>query len=552
MSVRRAAACAGAGALIAAHVLAPPAAWAIAPPVIDPAALPPDDTPGPSEPMRQNYGCAQPAVIADPNLSQPAPGNVMMNLAQAWQYSTGAGVTVAIIDTGVTPNARFPALFPGGDYVMGDANGGLVDCESHGTIVASIIGAAPANPADRPVPRPAGVGAPLPPPGVPANPAQLPPPPPPPPAATVTVTAPAPPPPAPAGPPPPDAPPPDAPQAGGPDDPSGGVPLVAGLPPGAPDGVVGVAPDAALISIRQTSPQFSPANPTPQEAEEHRKAGDIVTLARAIRHAADLPGVRVINVSLASCINAAAPVNQDPLGAAVRYAAVDKDVVIVAAAGNKGDPLQPDCAQNPPSNPLDPNDARDWSGVHTIVTPAWYSDYVLTVGALTPDGQPMPDSIAGPWVGVAAPGYRVMGLSSLNGSAVNALPAKDPGTGYGFWGTSFSAAYVSGAAALVRAKFPNLTAHQVIRRLTETAHNPAHGVDNQVGAGVVDPVAALTYDVAPGDATPAEHLSTPLHVPPPAPAPDHRPRNTALIGALAVLGLTGALAGVAAIRRRMS
>ena len=29
-----------------------------------------------------------------------------------------------------------------------------------------------------------------------------------------------------------------------------------------------------------------------------------------------------------------------------------------------------------------------------------------------------------------------------------------------FWGTSFSAAYVSGVAALVRAKYPDLSAHQ--------------------------------------------------------------------------------------------
>ena len=43
----------------------------------------------------------------------------MLDITQAWKYSTGAGVTVAIIDTGVTPNPRFPALFAGGDYVMG-------------------------------------------------------------------------------------------------------------------------------------------------------------------------------------------------------------------------------------------------------------------------------------------------------------------------------------------------------------------------------------------------------------------------------------------------
>jgi membrane-anchored mycosin MYCP len=325
---------------------------------------------------------------------------------------------------------------------------------------------------------------------------------------------------------------------------------VPGLPPGAPDGIVGVAPDAALISIRQSSTAFGPANPTPQDVQAHRKAGDIITLARAIRHAADM-GVRVMNISVASCINAAAaPVNQDPLGAAVRYAAVDKDVVIVAAGGNVGD--QQECGQNPVFDPLHPEDPRDWHEVKIIVTPAFYSDYVLAVGAVTPDGQPMPDSIAGPWVGIAAPGWRIMGLSNVNGAAVNALPDRDPGMGDGFWGTSFSAAYVSGVAALVRAKYPNLTAHQVIRRLTETAHNPARGVDNQVGYGVVDPVAALTFDIPAGDPAPAEHLSSALHVPAPVRGPDLRPRYTALIGAGVAIVLAGVIAGVAALRRRMS
>jgi membrane-anchored mycosin MYCP len=538
MRVKAAGCALGAAVLLAAHVAVAPAAVAIAPPVIDPGALPLAGTPGPAEEMRQSEACITPVVIADPDVGQPAPGNAMLNVTQAWQYSTGAGVSVAIIDTGVAPNPRFPALFAGGDYVQGLPGGGLTDCDNHGSIVASIIGAAPANPAARPAPKPAGVSAPPPPPWVPANPAPTSAPPPPPKPSTVTVTV------------PPPPPPPDAPSDGA-GDPSTAQPLVAGPPPGGPDGVVGVAPDATLISIRQSSAAFSPAHPTPEEADQHRKAGDLMSLARAIRTAADL-GVKVINVSLASCTNAAAPVNQDPLGAAVRYAAVDKDVVIVAAAGNRNDPMQHDCGQNPAFNPLDVDDPRDWNGVRTIVSPAWFSDYVLSVAAVTPQGLPMPDSINGPWVGVAAPGSRIMGLSSLGGAAVNASPGKDPGSGNGIWGTSFSAAYVSGVAALVRAKYPNLTAHQVIRRIIETAHNPARTVDNQVGYGVVDPVAALTFDVAPGDPRPAEHLSSALHVPPPRPGPDLRPRTVALAGAGAVVLVAGVIAGVVAIRRRMT
>jgi membrane-anchored mycosin MYCP len=542
MRAKAAASALAAGALLAAHVVAAPTAMAVAPPVIDPGALPPAETPGPTEEMRQSEACILPVVIADPNVAQPAPGNTMLNVTQAWQYSTGAGVTVAIIDSGVTPNPRFPSLFAGGDYVQGLPNGGLTDCDNHGSFVASIIGAAPSNPASRPAPKPAGAGAPAAPPPVPANPAPPSPTPKPPPPSTVTVTAPPPPPPPPPG---TDAP---ADGAGGANT---GQPLVAGPPPTGPDGVVGVAPDATLISIRQASAAFSPAHPTPEEQDLHRKAGDVLSLAKAIRTAADR-GAKVINVSLASCTNAAAPVNQDPLGAAVRYAAVDKDAVIVAAAGNRNDPMQHDCGQNPVFNPLNVDDPRDWAGVRTIVSPAWFSDYVLAVAAVTPEGQPMPDSINGPWVGVAAPGSRIMGLSSVNGAAVNASPGTDPGTGNGVWGTSFSAAYVAGVAALVRAKYPDLSAHQVIRRIMETAHNPAHTVDNQVGHGVVDPVAALTFDITAGDPKPVEHLSTALHVPPTPPAPDLRPRNVALLGLGVVVVAAAALFGVVAIKRRMS
>ena len=65
-------------------------------------------------------------------------------------------------------------------------------------------------------------------------------------------------------------------------------------------------------------------------------------------------------------------------------------------------------------------------------------------------------------------------------------------------GTSFAAAYVSGLAALLKQRFPDLTAAQIMNRITATARHPGGGVDNYVGAGVVDPVAALTWDVPDG------------------------------------------------------
>ncbi|PBD10385.1 peptidase S8, partial [Mycobacterium avium subsp. hominissuis] len=97
-------------------------------------------------------------------------------------------------------------------------------------------------------------------------------------------------------------------------------------------------------------------------------------------------------------------------------AAVDKNAVIVAAAG---DTSKKDCKQNPPHDPLQPNDPRNWNSVTTVVTPSWFSAYVLTVGAVDTEGHPLSQgnqgqastSVAGPWVGIAAPGTDVVGLS---------------------------------------------------------------------------------------------------------------------------------------------
>nr|WP_232534387.1 type VII secretion-associated serine protease mycosin [Plantactinospora sp. KBS50] len=61
---------------------------------------------------------------------------------RVWPFSTGAGVTVAVIDSGT--DARHPQLagrvLTGYD-MLHDATGGDVDCVSHGTAVASIIAA---------------------------------------------------------------------------------------------------------------------------------------------------------------------------------------------------------------------------------------------------------------------------------------------------------------------------------------------------------------------------------------------------------------------------
>ncbi|UQX11075.1 type VII secretion-associated serine protease mycosin [Candidatus Mycobacterium methanotrophicum] len=523
-----------------------PAAQAIPRPTIDPGRVPADGKPGPDQPMRQSNICARTITVADPNVAVMAPGFAMLNIAKAWQYSTGNGVPVAVIDTGVNPSPRLPVV-PGGDYIMG--GDGLMDCDAHGTTVASVIAAAPQG-APMPPPMPAAPAFP-PPAGPPATDAAPPPPgappappapPPPPSPVTITETKPAPP------PPPPPPPPPDEP-SNGPGDPVASVPddpEVPPPPPGAPDGVGGVAPHATIISIRQSSRAFEPERPGGGDMEARKKAGTVATLASAIVHAADM-GAKVINVSVTACVSADDPLNQSAIGAAAWYAATVKDAVVVAAAGNEG---EDECAQNPAFDPLNTSDPRDWHQVKTVSSPSWFCDYVLSVGAVDNTGAPIKKSLAGPWVAAAAPGVGIMGLSPQTGGPVNAYPPTRPGEkNIPFWGTSFSAAYVSGVAALVRAKYPALSAHQVINRILQTAHNPPRGVDNQVGYGVVDPVAALTFNVPPGDRLAPGAQSRLIMPAAPPPPPDHRARTVALVFAGLVVAAVVVASLVARARR---
>lgn len=543
--------------------------------------------------MKQNSYCTEVGVLPGTDFRLQPKYMDMLNLQEAWQFGRGAGVKVAVIDTGVSPHPRFPHLIPGGDYVMG--GDGLSDCDAHGTIVASMIGAAPAN----------GAGVP---PAAPRRPVTIPttePPPKAPPPQTVTLSplpqtvtmvppppqdqpapgpfgappAPAP----PAAPPPGNGPPPgpaqpgQAPAAGHgggtvtipsysggshvvgvdyprPLDPPPPPPPAPPAPSAGPDAFSGVAPDVDIIAIRQSSQAFGlkDAYTGDEDPQTRAKIDGVQTMARAIVHAANM-GAQVINISDVTCMSARNIVDQRALGAAVRYAAVDKNAVIVAAAG---DTNKKDCKQNPPHDPLQPNDPRNWNSVTTVVTPSWFSDYVLTVGAVDEDGRPQTGgqgqgstSVAGPWVGIAAPGTDVVGLSPRDDGVINAIDGPD-NTLLVPSGTSFSAAIVSGIAALVRAKFPQLSAYQVINRLTRTARAPARGVDNQIGHGIVDPVAALTWDVPEGPLKPPQQLSAPLNIPRPAPHRDMVPVWVAGGGLLAALLIGGGVFGTAMLMKR--
>lgn len=402
-----------------------------------------------------------PTTLPDSDFTDPPWTWGYLEVGQAQQFATGAGVTVAVIDTGVDVSPRVPAE-PGGDFV--DAGGdGLSDCDAHGTLTASIIGGRSA--------------------------------------------------------------------------------VVDGFDE-TTDGFVGVAPDARLISLRQTSAAFDPVENDDEDGDPNaaRAAGSVRSLARAIVHAANLDA-GVINISEAACFPVGGQVDESSLGAALNYAVNERNVVVVVAAGNTGG----DCVQNPGADPAQPGDPLGWNTVETVVTPAWYSPLVLTVGGIGPDGSPSPFSMHGPWVDVAAPADLIVALG-YDGQPVNALQGQDGPIPIA--GTSFAAAYVSGLAALLRQRFPELSPAQIINRITESARHPGGGINDSVGAGVVDMVSALTWDI------PEIAEETPITVkqvlpPAPPPPPDRGPITAVLIG---VTGVTLALAlfglGARALRRR--
>jgi membrane-anchored mycosin MYCP len=330
--------------------------------------------------------------------------------------------------------------------------------------------------------------------------------------------------------------------------------LVAGLIAGQPgdDGFAGVAPGARLLAIRQTSAKFAPRNPGTDPAES-RAAVEVTSLARAVVRAADL-GARVINISAVRCLAANKAIDQTELGAALKYAAVQKDAVIIAAAGNVGGGLTTGsaCESNPLTDPARPADPRNWAAVTSVSIPSWWQPYVLSVGSVSATGRPSEFTMAGPWLGIAAPGENIVSVSNgPGGGLANGIPnnqldpgSEQPGEMVPVSGTSYAAAYVSGVAALVRSKFPNLTAAAVIHRITATAHGAARSPSNLVGAGSVDAVAALTWDV-PDAPAPNPAAVRQVAAPPIPPAEDSTPRNVAFIG---TAGLTLLMLAAVVIR----
>ncbi|TDD12509.1 hypothetical protein E1292_01270 [Nonomuraea deserti] len=345
-----------------------------------------------------HLGAAAPAAAA-PEECRPEKGSLTipasepwaqkrLDIKNAWRLTRGAGVRVAVVDSGADYHPQVQI-----SKIIDETHTGHRDCVGHGTAVSGIIGAR----------------------------------------------------------------------------------YVSGTP------FHGVAPEAELVMIKQSN----------------KSEGDIAKLISAIDDAVAAKA-EVINVSVRAS-------DHSGLRAAVQRA-LDKDIVVVAAAGNVTGPDDED-------------------------VPAYPAAYegVLAVGAATPDGRRADLSNATTPVAVLGPGTDIT--------------APWPGLGYkrGLKGTSFATPYVAGTAALVRSRFPQLTQEQVRRRIIATAEGTT-GTGS--GAGMVNPVLAVTAVL------PYEDADAPVVAePPPSALPADAiakvpPRDERAIGISMVMG-TGAMVAIA-------
>jgi subtilisin family serine protease len=118
--------------------------------------------------------------------------------------------------------------------------------------------------------------------------------------------------------------------------------------------------------------------------------------------------------------------------------------------------------------------------------------------------------------------------------------------------TSAAAAVAAGAAALVRAAHPELSAAEVVHRLVATVDDAGEpGPDERYGNGILNPVEALTADVPPPTASPGADPGGPGgRAEPPGTGRDFGPVGTVAMVVAAAAVLAGGAVLLAQRRRR--
>ncbi|WP_067506649.1 type VII secretion-associated serine protease mycosin [Actinoplanes sp. TFC3] len=317
----------------------------------------------PAAPARAAFVCPQEFEIGKNSTATPYEDQLFAP-DRLKPFATGAGVRVAVIDSGVdTRNPQLRAQVERGRDFLHNNTDGRQDCVGHGTAVSSIIAATPSEKA----------------------------------------------------------------------------------------GLRGLAPGVTIVPVRVSEQTDTPGGGT------SGKPASPARFAQAIVWAASPSGgnADVINMSLVMTEN----------NTAVRTAVADAiaaGVVVVAAAGNDGEPKDGNPRPFPASYPG-----------------------VIGVGAIDINGVKPGFSQHGDYVDLMAPGVGVTIATPRGGQTTGG-------------GTSFAAPFVSATAALVHQRFPTLTPAQIARRILATA-DPAPGGQrsDDYGVGVLNPYRALTETLGP-------------------------------------------------------
>jgi subtilisin family serine protease len=287
------------------------------------------------------------------------------------------------------------------------------------------------------------------------------------------------------------------------------------------DGIIGVAPDAHILSIR-VIPDTTDPGYKKYDSEAEGTIQD--ELAEGIREAVR-DHAQVISMS----IGYSAP--SGAVRAALQYA-YSHGIVLVASSGNSGN-----------------NDEKHVrGGDHGWAPVSFPAEYpgVIGVGAVTIDRQPTSFSSGNLSVQVAAPGKSV--------------PAEGRNGGYyTVSGTSPACALVAGVAALIKSQYPGISPAEVMEALTTTAQQPMSGGSYNVltGFGIVNADAAL---IKAGKLTrehPAgtrvglsAHFGGGAAAVPAAPLAQRGPGQLVMFVLLALVSLAAAGGGLAVLRRR--
>lgn len=274
--------------------------------------------------------------------------------------------------------------------------------------------------------------------------------------------------------------------------------IIAGHGHGVGDGVLGIAPMAKILPIRVTLGGTSWLGRT-LAPDQHDP------LALAISWAVER-GASVVNISLGGVPT------REVQDVVVR--AGQANVVVVASVGNRPEAV--------------------------VASPLAELPGVVAVAGVDKSGQHWTGSLTSRATALAAPAVDIV---SANWDGRYRL-----GTG-----TSDATAIVSGAVALVRARYPKLSAAEVVHRLTATAIDKGPpGRDPEYGYGIVNLVDALTANVPPLSPSqlPTQSVSASPGVRPTSKALDGGGGRTALIVALLLLAVLATGGAVALLARR--